>query len=555
MARATKRSQEQVFTELYTALRKFRKDTPASHERVDPILRMLLQAYAHEVVKLESDLVETWDVAKSALLKTVCGHAGRWPTPAHCVMECSTVDPVVEVDAHTRFFYRGSREGARTYFFSPLTDWPVLGAATESVILRNGDFVLPVGKDSVERELRAAIEQKSPEGQDGWQLYVSFSYTGPPSALNGAVLYLDVAADIRPQLQWGYWHPLNQPSGTSGFSFCPGHTSWLDRVITPAGADDWGGLRTSENLLSDLVNAFVVLPEDISSRWKAGPPPPELVGHKMPYSDEPILSDSDKHYWLRIDLPSRGNRTPFGRGVNLAFNAIVAANRYTLTLFRHTGGTRLIDVVLPEDAESILTIENVVDSDGQVYTSSDSGGIPASGLTYTVTERDGHVILWFDFTQSTEPVPNSISIEYTVTDGIDANGIEPDRITRMYEGHPGLSEVRNLTPTTGAIPARTREQLEQEVTVRLRQRDRALTFEDVSAWSRAFDPRVQEAQCVDGVRRIDGRVLRCIIVSLTVDPEAFGSEDEIELLKSRLERFLKMRSVINTQYIVEVNQT
>ncbi len=555
MVRPAKRSQEQVFNELYSTLRKFRSDTPASHERVDPILRMLLQAYAHELANLETDLQDTWNVARTALLKTVCGYAGRWPTPAHCVMQCTTVDPVVEIDSHIRFFYRESREGARTYFFSPLTDWPVLSAVTEVAVLRRGDFLLPVSPGTPERDLRAAIERYPSESDTPWQLYLGITFSGPPSALNQAVIYLDIAPELRPQLQWGYWHPLNRSAATRDTGFCPGKTSWLDRVLAPAGADDWGGLRTSADLFSDLTDSFVVLPEDIAGRWSVGPPPKELIDTPAPFEGQPTLTESANCYWLRIDLPPRGSRAPFAKGVNLLFDTIVAANRYSLTLFRHTGGAQLIDVVIPESADSVLTIENVTDSEGRRYLSADSTESTDSHPRYTLTERDGHVVLWFDFMHAAEGTPNSLSVEYSVTDGVSANGIERGHISRMYEGHPGLSEVKNITPSTGAIPARTQQQLQQEVTVRLRQRDRALTFEDVAAWSRSFDPRIAQAACRAGTRRIDGCVQRCTVVALTVDPEDFGSDEEIELLKSRLERFLKLRSVVNTQYLVEVDHT
>jgi hypothetical protein len=161
-------------------------------------------------------------------------------------------------------------------------------------------------------------------------------------------------------------------------------------------------------------------------------------------------------------------------------------------------------------------------------------------------------VLWIDYSWTVDPPPDSVTVSYSVTAGDSANGLSVGSIASLYEGHPGVKSVRNLTITTGAIPARSQREIIAEVTTRLRQRDRALTFKDISAWAEAFDPRIKMVNCANGVQRIGGGVCRCISVTAKVDPEGFCSKDEIELLKSRLKSFLTDRSGINVRYTVEV---
>ncbi len=141
---------------------------------------------------------------------------------------------------------------------------------------------------------------------------------------------------------------------------------------------------------------------------------------------------------------------------------------------------------------------------------------------------------------------------YTVTAGTAANGIEKGQINELYEKHPGVSGAVNITSVGGAIPAKTEKQIITEVSTRLRNRDRALSFHEVAAWTKTFDPRIKDAECENSVERAARGVRRCILVKVHVGAEDFYSDDEAALLEHRLKHFLKSRAPVNSRFQVEI---
>jgi len=117
MSKERARSQDQIFNRMFRDLRAWNPDISASPERLDPILSILLKLYSDQLSRIDGRVDRLWEVATSSLVRSVCPEAGRWPIPAHTVMECELVDPIVEVDTHTSFYYKEQREGGRSFFF------------------------------------------------------------------------------------------------------------------------------------------------------------------------------------------------------------------------------------------------------------------------------------------------------------------------------------------------------------------------------------------------------------------------------------------------------
>ncbi|MBU0983099.1 MAG: hypothetical protein KKA42_04465, partial [candidate division Zixibacteria bacterium] len=256
-----------------------------------------------------------------------------------------------------------------------------------------------------------------------------------------------------------------------------------------------------------------------------------------------------------LDLPEGGDKRQLGSPVGFHFGCFVATNKNELTLFKHTGGSRLVEVELPEPIEKVLGITNVVDSTGKTYLPRHRlHEDPAAGA-YAIEERRGRLVLWFDFSSRLELPPDSLTLTYSVTGGTAANGIEIGQITDLYESHPGLSGGANVVRTTGAMPAKTEKQIVDEVSARLRNRDRALSYAEIARWARSFDPRIKRAQCANGVERTPNGVRRCVVIRIDVTESEFYSDDELELMRERLGRFLKSRAPLNTHFKVEIRKT
>ena len=82
------RSADQIFSQMHRELRKFNADVPESSERMDPILRMLMQMYAKQLATIDQKVGHTWEVAKASLIQSLAPECRRWPVPAYTVMRC-----------------------------------------------------------------------------------------------------------------------------------------------------------------------------------------------------------------------------------------------------------------------------------------------------------------------------------------------------------------------------------------------------------------------------------------------------------------------------------
>lgn len=550
------RSQAQIFRDMHRELRAYNPETPESAERLDPIMRMMLEVYAHQVERVDGRLDQTWQVASSSLIKSVCPERGRRPVPGYTVMRCRPVDPVIDVDTHTRFFYKEKRAAGRTFFFSPECESRVIQAHTRKIYLCQNETVYDFSPQ-VEGEYTAETPRLATTASGQWQIYLAVDYSGPPSGLQGATVFLTGVKSALNQMRWGRWYPGAQDSTFySDSGFCPGLTGSVEDVLGGGSTGtDWGGLRTGRDLFIDLQDSFVVLPSEFTSTWELSQTNNDLA-RRCKDNGVSLPPEGESFYWIRIDLAERGDKKVFEQQpLGFYFDCLVATNKNELTLFKHTGANRLVEIELPEEIDSVLEIVAVVDSAGDDYRSLHDLEADPHLPVYVMEERKHNLVLWFDFSDMIDTPPDSITVTYAVTAGTAANGIEAGRVSDLYESHPGIDAVENVIPVTGAIPARTQEQLLTEVSTRLRQRDRATTFRDVTAWTRTFDSRISDVGCRNGIERSGRGVRRCIIVRVTINPEEFFSSDEIELLRRRLIHFLKVRSTVNTQYVVEINRS
>lgn len=542
------RTTDDIFAQMHRQLRSFDPEIPESPKRLDPLLQMLLRLYADQLSRIDQRLDRTWQEATRELIKAVAPEGRRWPLPAYTVMRCIPNDPVVEIDRHVRFFYKEKREGGQTLFFSPLAEHRLLAAESRVLLLQQGDRFINMLPSAEDEEGPVTSEFTTLDVERPVTLWAAFDYQGPPSKLAGSRLFIKADHEAAEQLWWGRW-TFGDRDGEfmSGRSFVPGaEEQRLGRTLSA----DWGGLRTDEDVFASLNHHFVHLLKAHTEDWKPGPPDPDLEG-AMPARIREIAEESD-YYWLRIELSERGDRSRLRPGIAMYFDCIPVINKYELTLFKHTGGAKVVEIEIPEDLAMILEVASVEDSAGRNYVPSHRVVADSEVGRYTPQRRDRKLVLWFDFSEETLAPPDSLTITYAVTTGRAANAIEQGKIDQLYEKHPGLSEVINILPTEGGAPARTDEQLVTEAALRLRSRDRALSFDEIRNWVSTYDSRILDVECAKGIQQGKYGVRRCIVVRASVDGEKFYSDGEVALLRQRLEHFLKSRAPVNTQFTVEV---
>ncbi len=517
---------------MHREMRTWNTQIPESPERLDPVLRIMLQLYASQLAKIDSRMDKLWDVASDALLKSLYPECKRWPVPSYTVMHCDPIDPVVSIDPHTRFYYREKREGGQTFFFSAQREEKLVKAVLKQALLRVGSTVVDISPPVEGTPLRPPILELPFSRSTPGQIYLAIEHGDHAGNFAGSPVFLKGNDDVLNQTRWAKWYP----SAASGqfyedSGFCPGAECNIEDIISTGRTDsnDWGGLRSCADLFDQLENQFVIVPEAFANTWEIGPADPEL-SQLMTQSGIPGTPGTERCHWIRIDLPQGGDKRLLSAPLEVYFGAFIATNKNELTLFKHTGGNRVVEIELPESIDNVLDITTVVDSSGRDYLPHHIVKPGSTSGAYSLEDRDNRLVLWFDFSSTIETPPESLTVTYSVTAGTDANGIEAGQISDLYENHPGIAEAINLVPAGGAIPAKTEKQIVTEVSARLRSRDRALSFQEIGRWSTSFDPRIKGAQCVNGVERGPRGVHRCIIVTARVSAADFYSDDELERL-------------------------
>ena len=553
MAIQKSRNRQQIFADMHRELRKWNQSIPESVDRLDPVLKILLELYSHQLERIDQRIDQTWNVAVNSLIRALAPESQRWPVPAHTIMKCQPVDPVVEIDPDTRFFFKEKREGGQTFFFSSQKKEKLVAATVRHIFARFEDTLLDISPAGASEHMRGTLSDAQLKGKGAGQIYIGVDYSGMPTGFRGATLCAQGAETVLRQLRWGYWYPGSNFGGFYEDSgFCPGLAMSLEDLFTDGDEPvNWGSLRSSSDLFKQVENNFIILPEIFTSTWELGPPDPQML--KLIDDDELKFSvEGDGLYWIKVDLPKGGDKVKLKDGFNLHFNCFVATNKNGLSTYKYTGGNRLVEVEIPEPLDSILEITQVIDSNRNEYVPRYRVRSNHSDQTYSVEERGDRLVLWFDYTHQLDVPPDYITVYYTVTSGVAANGIEIGQINDLYEKHPGVDSVKNITSVQGAIPSKTDQQVVTEVSARLRNRDRALSFHEIASWTKTFDPRIKEAECENSVERAARGIRKSILVKAHVGAEDFYSDDETLLLMQRLKHFLKSRAPVNTRFQVEI---
>ncbi len=543
------RTKDDIFAAMHRELRTHIEDVPEAPERLDPILRLMLELYADQLAGIEGKLGRLWQEATDSLIRSLIPDCKRWPVPAYTIVKCDLTDPIVDVDENTKIMYREEREGGKTFYFTPRKQEHLIAAELRHIIVKCGETAVDIADTGggVKGQSRKTMAEQ-PQAA-----HIGFEYEGEARYFSDIMLYLHGDQEAVDILKWSRWLPLGEAGYDEKEMFVPGTTPLTNRILgkDTNGSDEWGGFRSHSDLYGTIEKRIVAPPEGFTSAMFKQHAPDE-IGSLAFAGGIDIKEPEDGLFWFKVLLPDRSNKSTLLKPLAIYTNCFIAFNRNDRSVFKHTAGNKLVELELTDHIDSILEIVDVTDSDGDTYVPIYEAIDPKSDNVYSMEERDNRILLWFDYNALGQTPPDSITVLYTVTEGTRANGIEAGKIVDLYEQHPGIDACMNLVSTAGAIPAKSVEQVVDEATVRLRSRDRAMGFSELETWARTFDPRIVSAVCRNSTDRTNRGVRRCIAVEIGVKPDSFHSDDELEFLKYRLARFLKSRAPVNSQFRVEV---
>ncbi|MFQ6003299.1 MAG: hypothetical protein ACE5KJ_06090, partial [Candidatus Zixiibacteriota bacterium] len=521
-------TKEQIYSQLLREMKYWFPEIPDSSDRLDPVLRLLLGAFAHQIEKLNQKINATWDQTFRSLVRTVFVEGLRWPVPASTVMKVDPTDEILELDTSVRFLYKDEKE-ERNFIFSPWGKVKLLKAELGLAYYSTGEdlFLLSsFGKDKYEKNGERRVVplsnniKASAQFSNQHTLYLGIRYNRSALDFSDVPIFFHTDEDALHQIRWGRWF-LSSPDGYffKESSFCPGVDAQqnLKSFDSPQKTFVFlGGLGKSEDLFKSFADYFFYLPPSHLARWGSCQIPSDLQKFVSAGLLGEQSKNSEKLFWIKIDLSEKGDKTSFADLKEIYFNCFLAINKKDLTFFKHTAGNQLLEVELPEECSTIFSIDSVVDSNNREYQNRLNLSFSKTPFSYITEERNGHVVLWFDFTNYPGSGPNSISVYYSTTFGSLGNGIEAGKIEQLWERHPGIRSVTNILPTSGGMPAKTTEELLLEVSSLLRNRGRAVSFEEIEYWTKLFDSRITSAECKNVIRMGPQGAFRCTRVNVRV---------------------------------------
>jgi hypothetical protein len=551
------KSKEEIFRELIQDARRFWPDLPDTQERMDPVLKILFGAFACQFESLYSSLNETSEQIFEAMARHMYYDALRSPTPAVTILRFDPTDPGIEIDELTSLIYTEERgREKRPYYFSPVARSHLVQATPAKLFLLKEEGL----SDLSPRIQEKGLESKNPqfisipketcnEFCGGRKvLYLGLKTTEGLDVLPDFNLFFDAPEKTLAFLRWGEWIP----SDTEGI-FSPDGRGVPGKAIFDL---TWHVKnppliphhRSPEDFLSDFEEYFFPVrglvpsytPRDLQ----------QLLGEK----NEEVLESEESLAWLKVILPPEATEGSLLEIRGIHPNCIPAVNLFHQTHTHVTQGLPLVEMTLPDPLTKVYRIDEVRDSEGRVYENRLNASDLQSPLLYSIRE-DGErpcIVLYFDKDQN---VPERVQITYSITEGEEANKIEPGLITDLYDKrrHPGIENVTNITRSAGGQSAPTREDLLRGFTHLLRNHSRGITSRDLEDLTLSFDLRIQKAVCEPGVDRGPKGARRCINMRISVGESAFPTQGEKEIFSKRLQTYLKERSPINTAVNLIIN--
>jgi hypothetical protein len=118
---------------------------------------------------------------------------------------------------------------------------------------------------------------------------------------------------------------------------------------------------------------------------------------------------------------------------------------------------------------------------------------------------------------------------------------------------PRTLEIRNVTGSAGGNDGESLGETRRRFTEMLLSRERPVTYPDLEAMARAFEPKIRTVEATPMLERGGDGLRRVQRVTVTLDRDAFAlPEVEAEILKRELEANLQERSLLGLQVRVEV---
>lgn len=522
-------------------------DFSTSSQQIDPVVQMMFKAVANRLKEVNDKICDISETIINDLACRIFFDGLLHPIPSSTILKFSTGSSVTSIDILTEACWvNTSIQPSVTFYFSPCERKDLYPTEAVFALLINDDEarILWTSPDWDRRaELMGHIEtiKTSVKSTGKDYVYIGLRPMGKDHEVARSDIYIQASSDLLEYLRWSRWR-FTQSDSVFGDPVVPGRErlkkTWSKKAIPELSL--WGHNYYPFEHKEEYQEYFFDIEQGV-----AGGTPSQLTDILSGVSSE-LLDNLGPLYWIQIESDKRIPTEGFNSFKLAATNCVVGLNAHYLkqSCFYHGPGPMEIN---PQNtADEIFEIVSLDDNHGRSYSNIYMSARNDQNQYHYVPRIDGNIFKVIVIPPDAERVPDRFSLSYRISSGEMANGIEAGIIDSLYNPHPGIESVINITTTKGGTSAGSFNDMIKAFPSVLQSSNRAVVPSDFESLAISFDRRIVSVKARPGSIERDGILRGCIGVDVNMGGYSFKLAEEESLFLSRLAKFLEMRSPIGT---------
>lgn len=522
-------------------------DFSTSPQQMDPVVHMMFKAVASRLKEINDKINNVSETIINDLACRIFFDGLLHPIPSSTILKFSTGSSETGIDMLTEACWvNTSIQPSTTFYFSPAEARDLHPVEAVFALSINGDGMNIMwtnpgwdGRGEFLGHFEAARVDANLEDRD--YVYIGLKPAGRDTEVSKSDIFVLASPDLLEFLRWSRWR-FTQSNGAFGDRIVPGERK-LEKIrglkATPK-LSLWGHNYYPFEHKEEYEGYFFDIEQGVAGNT------PSQLALALAGSGSELLDNLGPLYWIQIEsdrsIPSKELKS-FELA---ATNCAVGINTHYLKQSYFYYGPGPMEINPQVTADEVYEVVALEDNHGRSYSNVYTSPRNENNQCYYVPRIDGNTFRLIVTPPEADAIPDRFYLGYRTSSGEAANGINAGLISSLYNPHPGIESVINLTATKGGTSARSFNDMIRAFPNVLQSYNRAVVPSDFESLAISFDKRIVSARARPGSIERGGVLRGCIEVELDLGGYNFRLPEEGSLFLSRLARFLEMRSPIGT---------